>query len=373
MNLSSIDYGLVRLSDLAAKPLRALGQLESAYLREQLDQTEIRRPVFVTGLARAGTTILLEQLTRTNHFATHRYRDFPFLSVPFLWNRYIDLAGGRQEPVERPHRDRIQVTAESPEAYEEPIWQQFFPSIHGPDTNHRLDANTRNPAFEQFFRDHLRKMMIIRQRDRYLSKGNYNVARIEYLAKLFPDARFVIPVRHPVDHVGSLVRQHQLFQQYAEEDPRVGRYMQAAGHYEFGTQRRAIRIVDVDGDRTQQAWQQHREHVGYAIQWSQVYRFVDELRHSAEELSTRIHVVRFEDFCRNPRQELADVLDQARCPTDELSSLSFDHISAPPASRRSTEQSDEIWRETGLVAQLYGYEFEAPTLSGSRDVNLVKQ
>jgi hypothetical protein len=181
---------------------RLLGELESDALARRLEKVAIERPVFVTGLARAGTTMMLNVLSQAEGVATHRYRDFPFLFTPVAWNWFQDrLGGGAGEEVERPHRDRIRITKESAEAFEEPLWQAYFPWTHDPARCHVVDARTKHPEFEAAFRAHLRKILWLRSGTRYVSKGNYNVGRVGYLARLFPDARFVVPVRHPVAHV----------------------------------------------------------------------------------------------------------------------------------------------------------------------------
>ena len=59
-------------------------------MSRRLDAIPIDRPIFVTGLARSGTTILLTVLSRSAGVATHRYRDFPFLDIPLLWNWFQD-------------------------------------------------------------------------------------------------------------------------------------------------------------------------------------------------------------------------------------------------------------------------------------------
>jgi hypothetical protein len=183
-----------------------LGSIETALLDGMLADVRIDRPIYVTGLARSGTTILLEALARHPEVATHRYRDFPLLFTPYLWNRWLDLVPRRPEqPAERSHGDGIAVTSDSPEAFEEPLWMAFFPGQHDPSRSAVLDRTVRNPAFERFYGEHIRKLLAVRGGRRYVAKGNYNLTRIGYLAKLFPDARFVIPVRDPVWHVASLM------------------------------------------------------------------------------------------------------------------------------------------------------------------------
>ena len=52
-------------------------------------------------------------------------------------------------PQERPHRDKMMISSESPDAIEEMLWMAFFPNCHNPTASTIiLDATVRNPAFE---------------------------------------------------------------------------------------------------------------------------------------------------------------------------------------------------------------------------------
>jgi hypothetical protein len=73
----------------------------------------------------------------------------------------------------------------------------FFPETHKPDCSHVMGAQESHPQFEKYYRDHIRKLLVVRNRQRYVAKNNYHVTRIEYLLKLFPDARIIIPIRVP--------------------------------------------------------------------------------------------------------------------------------------------------------------------------------
>src|SRR3546814_19735845 len=64
------------------------------------------------------------------------------------------------------------------EAFEEELWMAFFGQLHDPHRSAVLDAETDCPECERFFRDHLRKLLWVRRRPRYLSKANYNVTRM---------------------------------------------------------------------------------------------------------------------------------------------------------------------------------------------------
>ena len=56
------------------------------------------RHVFVTGLARSGTTILMRALFGTGAFASLTYRDMPFVLAPGLWSRVAGRGTRDQGP-----------------------------------------------------------------------------------------------------------------------------------------------------------------------------------------------------------------------------------------------------------------------------------
>ncbi len=355
-DIGGLDYVLTLIATRYARLLRALGDWETRLARRKLASIAIESPIFVTGLARAGTTILLETLAHARGIATHRYRDFPFIMTPIGWNRFISSFSAEQKPVERPHQDRIKISRESPDAFEEPIWQHFFPHLHDPKFRHSLDARTDHPQFAAFYRDHLKKILLIRNGTRYLSKGNYNVSRIAYLAALFPDARFVIPIRHPLRHVESLVRQHRLFTAYATKNPQVAEYLKAVGHYEFGPQREPICLTDDGARRILDAWETGHDALGYAIQWAEIYGYVHTLQVQNPHLAGQIAIVRYEDLCENPKDELQRILkfvslENAASATDAAKRIS------PPSRPLTLSQAEQetCWAAVRGIAEAYGY------------------
>ena len=288
-----------------------LGDLETRLIAHDLDGIRVDRPIYVSGLARSGTTILLEVLARHPLTVTHRYSDYPPVFTPYFWNRMLERTPQRAaEPVERTHKDGIKVTPESPEALEEVIWMAFFPEIHQPDRCAVLDARTSNPDFERFYRDHIRKLLRVRGGSRYLAKGNYNVTRLEYLLELFPDARFVIPVREPRWHIASLMKQHALFCAGGRHHADSVRHLQRVGHFEFGLDRRPINTGDAAAiERVQACWDGGAEVEGWARYWSQIYGYVADRLEANPKLRAATLVVRFEELCRAPQATLAAVLD----------------------------------------------------------------
>jgi hypothetical protein len=356
--ISFTDYMLVTIASAIPGVFRWLGDKESHCFRKSLGPIKIDRPIFVAGLARSGTTILLELLASLPSVATHQYRDFPFVMTPVLWHRFTAVFSSGKVAMERPHRDGIIITRESPEAFEEPLWQYFFPHVHRENVSSIINENNGDAEFAEFFADHIRKILLIRKGTRYLSKGNYNVTRIKYLASLFPDARFIIPVRHPIEHVRSLVGQHRLFQSYAEQDEWVPDYLRAAGHYEFGPQRVPICLQEGDSQRILDAWRLGREHIGYAMQWANIYRFVNELANGETSIADRILLVRYEDLCAYPREMLTRVFKFCDLDSGGIEAAAS-RIESGKVWTKDLDQDmcREIWEEVRDVAELYGYHF----------------
>ena len=349
------DYMLTWVATQTIGLMKKAGDLESRILGKRMAQKEIGKPIYVSGLARSGTTIVLETLSKDTKLATHRYKDFPFVMTPFCWDTFTRLFSSEQVPVERPHKDQIKISQSSPDAFEEPIWQHFFPCLHDLKSLSILDDTISKPDFEQFYREHIKKILCIRKGERYLAKGNYNLTRIRYILKIFPDAKMVVPIRHPKSHVESLVRQHQLFLEYAKGNPQVAEYLKAAGHYEFGPQRCPVILDHDSGSRTIAAWENGDDTLGYSIQWTALYKYVLELSQN-ETISNQLYIIRYEDLCYNPAMEVARLMDFLELEPNEKVMAAVEEInSQPPKYTLSDQEANSCWQEAKSVATLYGY------------------
>src|SRR5262249_11076078 len=103
-----------------------LGRLESSLLAEEVRRVPFHMPIYVCGLARPGTPLLQEIVSSAPNVATHRMKDYPMLFTPYWWRRATAKLRPKP-PRERPHRDGVMVTTESPDAVEEMLWMAFFP------------------------------------------------------------------------------------------------------------------------------------------------------------------------------------------------------------------------------------------------------
>lgn len=342
-----------------------LGAAESRLLRRRLRTQRVDRPVYVTGLARAGTTITLELLNQHPDVTAHRYRDMIQPHLPYAWNawnQFLDrLPLPAEQPSERLHKDGILVTGDSPEAVEETIWNWFFPGLHEEERSAVLDADTTNPAFERYYADHIRKLLLARGRSRYLAKANYNVTRLAYLTRLFPDARFLVVVRHPAAHLVSWLKQHELISRTQAHDPRWAMMTRSVGHHEFGAQHRFINTGDTERVRAiRAAWDSERRAYAFGMYWASVYGYVLGLVERDPAVRDATLFVRHEDLCASPYETIDRMLDHTG-----LDAASFTGVRDRYAARlqqpsyyRATlseaEQSD-IAETTAAVAARLGY------------------
>lgn len=283
-----------------------LGNWETNKVQNKLVEVSIKSPIYITGLARSGTTILLEKLTSHPDLISYRYKDFPLVHIPVWWQRFLERAGsGDIKSIERAHKDRIKITPDSPEAMEEILWMSFFKDIHDSSENNILDKNTFNSEFVDFYKKTIQKIVFSRNGTRYIAKGNYNISRIEYINTIFPDAKFILTIRNPVDHIASLMKQHSLFSQLEQDDKKILTYMQTLGHFEFGLDRRPINFGNSKITSEIQSHLNNNENIiGLAKYWSSVYSYVADLLEE-KQLARKILLIDYDKFCQKP----AEILD----------------------------------------------------------------
>jgi hypothetical protein len=235
------DYGpwsrlLHRLALGLPSVAEATFDIEQRSLGNALPVATNGNHVFVTGLARSGTTMLLRAIHDTGDFCSLTYRDMPFVLAPNTWAR-ISQPGERQmSKAERAHADGVLVDYDSPEAFEEVFWRIFAGDRYikpGSITSMRTNAELRDR-----FRVYV--AMILRRYDasRYLSKNNNNVIRLDGIAAAFPGATILTPFRDPLQQAQSLRQQHSLFSTMHERDRFSQAYMRWLVHHEFGQDHR---------------------------------------------------------------------------------------------------------------------------------------
>ena len=282
----------------------ALADVEGQLFGKDLAKVGAGAPAFVTALPRAGTTILLNLLVESGAFVTHTYRDMPFVLCPLLWNRLTGPFQKREEQRERAHGDGLMVSVDSPEAFEEMLWKQFFPG-HYLATRITPWERCDDAEFLEFFNNHMQRIRLVRsfgreQFPRYVSKNNLNIARISCLPSALPDARFIVLFREPVQHAASLLKQHEAFLDLHSRDRFTREYMAGVGHFDFGENLRPVSFHNwFDGDLMNAS----RDISFWLKYWEAVYSYVKAY------LGPRVCLLSNEALTARPRESLADVAE----------------------------------------------------------------
>ena len=174
--------------------------------------------VFIAGLARSGTTTLLNAIHQSKEFASLTYDDMPFILAPNFWDK-VSLKKNHSVYKERAHGDGINISSKSPEAFEEVFWNTY------PKGSQYCINN-----FINFVSLVLKK----NNKSRYLSKNNQNIQRLNLISEIFPHSILLIPFREPLQQAFSLYSQHMKFIKIQNDDIFIRNYMNWIGHSEFG-------------------------------------------------------------------------------------------------------------------------------------------
>lgn len=221
---------------------QAAFDVERAIYRPREADVTYSPHVFVTGLARAGTTILMRLIYGSGEFRSLTYRDMPFVLAPNVWHQICSLSQRHMAPVERSHGDGILIDFDSPEALEEVFWRAKCGADYI--RRDRLVPMTVGPEVLSDFRHYIALLLARSPGKRYLSKNNNNLLRLAGLADCFPNASIIIPFREPIQHASSLMRQHVRFQDRQSGDRFEKRYMTWLVHHEFGHDHRPFVFDD---------------------------------------------------------------------------------------------------------------------------------
>jgi hypothetical protein len=204
----------------------------------------LHEPVFITSLPRAGTTLLLDVVTRISGFASQTYRDMPFVMAPLLWSSLSGHFRKSANLIGRAHGDGMLVSYDSPEAFEEIIWRAFWPEKFRSDGIALWSEDEKADEFVAFLSDQMRRVIAVRVGDapsgRYVSKNNANVSRIDLIKRLFSDSLILVPFRHPISQASSLLSQHRRFLEVHKKESFSKQYMDDIGHLEFGELHRPL-------------------------------------------------------------------------------------------------------------------------------------
>jgi hypothetical protein len=337
VNYSLMDRLLHRIAFSATSIQITAADIEKITLCKVYQDVKAEKPIFITSLPRAGTTLMLELLYHFPSLATHTYRDMPFVMAPILWSRISAPFAKRSELTERAHKDGMLISYESPEAFEEVIWRAFWPEKYTESSVALWEIDDYKEEAYTFFVDHMKKIIVTRRPHRkydgrYISKNNANIARIGLISRMFPESKIVVPIRHPIEHAASMLNQHRNFIKIHKKERFTIRYMADIGHYEFGNLHRPIGFMglkELISDRdalTMDYW------VAY---WIAAFEHVLTYKNAI--------IISYEDMCIEGYRVLADICRVLEIPGEGMLEKAADLFHPP-----STPKGDEAGIEPKL-------------------------
>lgn len=288
------------------------------------------KPVFISGLARSGTTILMRHIYETGQFRSLTYNDMPFILMPFLWKK-LSLQKESREPKERAHQDGIMVNFESPEAFEEVFWRVFCGNQYI--RKDRLELQKSEEYVLKKFKDYIRNIIFSSEnpkQNRYLSKNNNNILRMSALLKSFPYAKIIIPFREPMQHALSLLNQHQHFSEVQTTNRFTLDYMNWLGHFEFGLNQKPFHFGE--NDTFNKIIKADKGSLNFwLLSWKNYYSYA--LDNSGE--STLFFS--YEEFCKSPNMVISILFKEI-----EINTAIKDFDSFKPSEKRNNEYDKEL-------------------------------
>lgn len=195
--------------------------------------------LIISGLARAGTTSLTDQLFKTGKFSSLDYSNMPLLLAPNLWKRLYNPKKAQLK--ERKHGDKMMFGLNTIEALEEYFFKAFLNDSY-------IDEKTlcKHDISSEVYEKYLNYQSLIRKDNShvYLSKNNNLILRYTSLRALNKKFKAVFLFRKPEEHAFSLLNQHLRFSKFQNDDDFIETYMNWLGHHEFGGNHKIFRFKE---------------------------------------------------------------------------------------------------------------------------------
>lgn len=249
--------------------------------------------VIVSGLARAGTTSLLNDLSEINTFVSLNYANMPFVTAPNLWRKFYKPKAEKLK--ERSHKDGIMIGYNSNEALEE-----YFFKIKTADSFIKDDYLAEHNISQKTYDDYLKYQSIIKLDDKkiYLAKNNNFILRYKSIRGFNDKFIMVIMFRNPLTHAASLMEKHKDYKKLQKQDPFVLEYMNWLGHHEFGINQKPFvfenNYIDIEEDKS---------HLTYWLKiWINYYKNVLTIDHP------NTIFINYDTYCREPKKTINRIL-----------------------------------------------------------------
>ena len=320
--MTSCDYSiLTKLLHKLVLGSKSISELSFAiekaiYLSDDSSKIANDKHVFVSGLARSGTTILMRYLYETNYFASLTFADMPFVLAPNLWHK-LSFGKSNNKYQERAHKDGILVNTESPEAFDEVFWKVFLNDDYI--LQDRLVINNIPLNIITLYGTYI-NLVIKRnfkvKKLRYLSKNNNNVLRFRSILNNFPKSYIIIPFRDPLQHSLSLMNQHHNFCEIHKNESFILDYMNWLGHHEFGLNQKPFFLNNDTVFRHQAEY--NKDNINFwLLTWLNYYSYV------LDNYSDKCIIFSHAQFCKDPNKAMDQLLKRIDLPPFHFELIPF--------------------------------------------------
>ncbi|PTM05982.1 MAG: sulfotransferase family protein [Bacteroidetes bacterium] len=296
--------------------------------------------IIVSGLARAGTTSLMNHLLKVEGFASLSYANMPFLLAPNTWRKIYHPTD--KSTKERSHKDGIKIGLNSNEALEE----YFFKAL-SQDAYLKADRLKEYTLSEDEYRDYLSYQSLIRKSptEIYLAKNNNFLLRYKSMRAYNPNFLLVVLFRNPLLHATSLLEKHMYYSELQKEDPFVEEYMNWLGHHEFGLSQKAFQFGEKEPP------QGDKNSLDYWLKiWLNYYQYALQIE-DAQSL-----FIPYESLCANPQENLESILGKLdnglRSPTVEPFSNLRKHSDKHPYQEALMQEAMKLYQSLLSKAEL---------------------
>ena len=257
--------------------------------------------IFISGLARSGSTLLLNILYQSGNFCSLTYNDMPMILAPNLWSKFIGRKKKNFKLEKRAHQDLVNINIYSPESFEEVFWKYILKNKY---IDKNLIKDIKIP--EKIIVEYSRYINLICEKNKknnYLSKNNNSLFRIEKILNFFQNSYFIIPFRDPYTHAYSLLSQHQRFIKLQKNNYFIKDYMNWLGHHEFGLNHKTFDFKQKNNLNL------NKNSINYWIKiWIDYYTYVLN-NYKKSKNQKRIILVNYNKLCDNKNNILKSLSD----------------------------------------------------------------
>jgi hypothetical protein len=309
-----------------------LFRIELLIQKKEINSIDNDKNIYISGLARAGTTALMQYLGQIDVFRSVSYRNLPFLFLPKTGLKFSKSNGVGSK--ERFHKDGLQHSLSSYEALEEPFWRNFNGAKYIFDTylnEHSID--------EEAYSNYRNFRKLISSGNIYLAKNNNHLLRAKSLVQLDREngstTFTVIPFRNPIDHAKSLLKQHKLLKREQDKDEFVRDYMDFLVHHEFG-QGTKIQIFKNDFESKSD---HNKSDINF---WLEVwYSYYGSVKQQFEN-EKGFMFFNYESFVSNPKYSLEKIFECIGMPDELVDDIEFKSFSQKTTMEHHMKENDSV-------------------------------